>query len=98
MQNGACYILQNILSNSTQGSALFLGQIKKNTNWSSCFFFQKEEDEGLFILYLFFLFSKMAAKHFNSKWPPTFQFKITDSFLFIAILQVESKYPFYVFC
>ena len=31
----------------------------------------------------------MAAKHLNSKWPPTFQFKMTDSFLFIAILQVS---------
>ena len=22
----------------------------------------------------------MATKHLNSKWPPTFQFKLTDSF------------------
>ena len=31
----------------------------------------------------------MAAKHLNSKWAPTFQFKMTDSFLFIAILQIS---------
>ena len=60
---------------------------KKNTSWSS-WFLQKEEYDGLFILYLFIL-SKMAAKHLNSKWPPTFQFKMTDSFLFIAIWQVS---------
>ena len=26
----------------------------------------------------------MAAKHLNWKWQPTFQFKMTGSFLFIA--------------
>ena len=44
--------------------------------------FQKEEDEGLFIFNFF-------AKHLKSKWPQTFQLKMTDSFLFIAILQVS---------
>ena len=42
----------------------------------------------------------MAGKHLNSKWPPTFQFKMTGSFLFIAILQVSwvKIFMFYVFC
>ena len=34
-------------------------------------FFQKVEDEGLFI-FNFYFSSKMAAKHLNSKWPTAF--------------------------
>ena len=59
---------------------LLLGQITKNTSWSSGFF-KKEEDEGLTIYYLLFFF-KMAAKYFKSNRPPILQFESTAN-LFI---------------
>ena len=75
---------QNVHWSTTRNyKILYLGQ--KNTPVDRPFFPQ-EEDQGLLF---FYFFPKMAAKHLNSKWPPTFQFKMTDSFLFTAILQVS---------
>ena len=44
--------------------------------------------------FLFLFFSKMATKHLNSKWPPTFQFKMTDRQLFIiGLTLLGPSYP-----
>ena len=56
---------------------------KKKTPVDRPVFFKKRRMRA------FLFFSKMAAKHLNSKWPLTFQFKMTDNVLFTAILHVS---------